>query len=602
MKSLLHRLRPAEHAETATEKSGKRMVGYFVRLLSTSELDVKLVKARLTPWNDQVNWGIYDRQFPPQDIPFQHLTHINYAFGSVKRDSGEVHLSDAWADVEIHYEGDDWNEQGSNLYGCLKAIFKLKKQNRNLKVLLSIGGATATPIDWEQPADGKQAQGYVSLLQELRAGLDQLAHHKGRPRGQYQLTVAVPCGMQNMQILKIDEMDRYLDFWNLMFAGSWEARAGHQANLYSDSPDGHSADKASRYYTSQGVHPSKIVIGMPLYGRAFANTDGIGASYSGVGEGKWEAGMWDYKTLPQPGAEEINDHRLGASYSYDRTKRLLISYDTQPIVTQKAKYITQYGLGGAMFWELDADKPEQTGGAIVRTVKEQFGQLERRENELSYPGSKSLPYNPSTFDSLTSSLNTTTTSFPPTAVGNDVSHLPTWSIALSKLAPLSTLLGKRRRQKQVVSLIVCVMEVEQSKQLQTKEEKARGMPGTLWIGHWKVTAPPAEGELPVSCGVKLWKEFGEKWGSGAMRKGDVVLLTNVEFNPPSELTVDSRSKPTITILYRTSPSYAGREMKMCPEDRALRPDLRLARSDAALRKVVDFARWFAGEFGGEGPP
>lgn len=29
--------------------------------------------------------------------------------------------------------------------------------------------------------------------------------------------------------------------------------------------------------------------------------------------------MWDYKALPLPGSEEINDHRLGASYSYDRS-------------------------------------------------------------------------------------------------------------------------------------------------------------------------------------------------------------------------------------------------------------------------------------------
>ena len=44
------------------------------------------------------------------------------------------------------------------------------------------------------------------------------------------------------------------------------------------------------------------------------HTDGI----QGVGEGSWEAGMWDYKALPQHGAEEINDHKAGASYSYDK--------------------------------------------------------------------------------------------------------------------------------------------------------------------------------------------------------------------------------------------------------------------------------------------
>lgn len=74
-----------------------------------------------------------------------------------------------------------------------------------------------------------------------------------------------------------------------------------------------------------------------------------------------------------------------------RNKRLLISYDTQPIATQKAQYINERGLGGAMWWELDADKEESTGGALVRTVKEALGGLEWRENELSYPGSSMSP-------------------------------------------------------------------------------------------------------------------------------------------------------------------------------------------------------------------
>jgi chitinase len=45
--------------------------------------------------------GIYGRKFPPQQIPFQHLTHINYAFANVNKESGTVTLSDTWADVEV---------------------------------------------------------------------------------------------------------------------------------------------------------------------------------------------------------------------------------------------------------------------------------------------------------------------------------------------------------------------------------------------------------------------------------------------------------------------------------------------------------------------
>jgi chitinase len=116
---------------------------------------------------------------------------------------------------------------------------------------------------------------------------------------------------------------------NGQFAGSWDSVAGHQANLFADDPNANSIDKSVQFYTSHGVSPNKLVIGMPLYGRAFAGTDGIGAPYSGelycrgstnragVGEGSWEGGMWDYKVLPLGGSQEINDHRLGASYSYN---------------------------------------------------------------------------------------------------------------------------------------------------------------------------------------------------------------------------------------------------------------------------------------------
>ena len=170
-------------------------------------------------------------------------------------------------------------------------------------------------------------------------------------------------GPSKFQIMHLRSMNQYLDFFNLMaydYAGSWDATSGHQANLYHSTSNPASTPfstaAAIMHYLSQGIPASKVVLGMPLYGRTFENTQGVGEAYSGVGAGSWENGVWDFKALPHAGAVEYLDQEAGASYSFDAAKGTLVSYDTLEMTKVKLDYVHATGLGGTMWWESSADK------------------------------------------------------------------------------------------------------------------------------------------------------------------------------------------------------------------------------------------------------
>ena len=131
-----------------------------------------------------------------------------------------------------------------------------------------------------------------------------------------------------------------------------------------------STSKALADYIAAGVPASKIVVGMPLYGRSFANTAGPGQPFSGVGQGTWEAGVYDYKVLPQAGAVVYSDTNVAASWSYDSSQRFMISYDTPAIIQQKTQLIKNQGLGGGMWWESSGDR--KGDGSLISTVSSFF--------------------------------------------------------------------------------------------------------------------------------------------------------------------------------------------------------------------------------------
>jgi len=382
-----------------------------------------------------VNWGIYGRKYPPANIPVQDLTHILYAFANI-RSTGEVHLSDDWADKDIHYSGDSWNDQGNNLYGNFKQIYLMKKQNRHLKLMLSIGGWTYSAnfhpvvvnqnaretfvrsavklledygldgldIDYEYPSNYEQAAGYTELLRMLREALDGHAIRKGAGC-RFELSIAAPCGASNYEKLHAQQMDQYLDMWNLMaydYSGSWESIANHQANVFKGPTN---TTAATSWYLSQGIPRHKLIIGVPLYGRSFMATDGPGSPFSGVGPGSWEAGSYDYRALPLPGSTVYRDPAAIAAWSYDSSKREMISFDDDVVGKWKAEWIIKEEFGGAMYWELSGDKTgwEERGRdgmdggdgkayvpgkSLVEVVKEAFGTLDASPNWLQYNESR----------------------------------------------------------------------------------------------------------------------------------------------------------------------------------------------------------------------
>jgi chitinase len=149
-----------------------------------------------------VNWAIYGRQHFVTDLPADKLTKINYAFANINATTGEVFLSDEWADIQFHYPTDVVSNITSStvLYGNFNQLFKLKQGNRNLKTTLSVGGwsyrgnfktALATEetrtrfaesalklvkdlgldgfdIDWEYPENGTDASNLVDSVKKLR--------------------------------------------------------------------------------------------------------------------------------------------------------------------------------------------------------------------------------------------------------------------------------------------------------------------------------------------------------------------------------------------------------------------------------------------------
>ncbi|CAF2944495.1 unnamed protein product [Rotaria sp. Silwood2] len=367
-------------------------------------------------------WSIYGRSYFIADIPADKITHINYAFANIGSD-GRIALGDSWADIEKAFPGDTWDQP---LRGNFNQLIKLKAKYPHLRTLISVGGWTwsdkfsnialtdqsrsifaascvefiqkygfdGVDIDWEYPVSGglsgnnrpEDKQNYVSLLEELRRQLNAV------PNKKYLLTVATGAGTERIADMDVSHMAASLDWFNVMtydFHGSWDTKTGHNAPLYKNDDETasdvapsyikskYNCDAAIQAYIRAGAPSTKILMGLPLYGRGWQGVTSTalnGFSQTASSQpptGTWENGIYDYDDLKKSyisSNQRYFDDKSKVPFLFNPSTGLWITYDDVQSINIKNNYIKQYNLGGAFFWELSSDRQAELIGATFNAL------------------------------------------------------------------------------------------------------------------------------------------------------------------------------------------------------------------------------------------
>ena len=361
------------------------------------------------------SWGVRSKGTRITELPGAELTHIIYAFARITED-GRLALGDPCLDAgECDSTAAPNARSGEG--GNMAALRQLKARHPHLKLFVAVGGWTGSgrfsdvavtaesrqafarsavdlvirrwsglfdgiDIDWEYPVRGGLATNVTRpedrvnctlLLQALRSELDAQGARDGR---RYLLTVATIAGPAVFAQLELDKVAATVDWFNVMtydyHAGS---RIAHfNAPLFAATGDptpGFNVDSTVQRYLQGGVSPSKIVVGLPFYGRVYggvgAGNDGLFQPAPGPVPDDWRTGT-DYRAIVRRRPEDNGFRRVlhpeaRVPFLYNATTLTWVTYDDAESIGEKVAYVRARGLGGVMAWELGGDD-----GTLVRTI------------------------------------------------------------------------------------------------------------------------------------------------------------------------------------------------------------------------------------------
>lgn len=283
------------------------------------------------------------------------MTHINYAFG---------HVTDSFDGVRI-----DNPER-------LKKIVGLKRRNRHLKVLLSVGGwgsggfsemvtdstlrrsfcqeclwtveeygLDGIDIDWEYPgsdlagisAAKTDRSNFTLLMRDLRETL-------GAERLLSMATIA------QAQFIDFRDVEPYVDFVNVM---SYDmARAPkHHSPLFASSNAEFTTSRAVQAHLDAGIPEIKLVMGIPFYGRGTSEY-GNYCDYGSI-------------SVDESKCVECWDEAAQVPYIADMKGSLVLGYENEKSVGIKCDYALEMGLRGVMYWDCAGDDDSFSLGRTV---------------------------------------------------------------------------------------------------------------------------------------------------------------------------------------------------------------------------------------------
>jgi chitinase len=378
-------------------------------------------------------WSIYGANYNianlQQNGVASDITHLLYAFGNVAPITGapdaQCHIADTWADYQTPYlPSVNGTAYSGPLYGNFAALQQLKQLHPGLKVLISLGGASAAntsgfayaagtaalrrqlaascidlfingdlgggvsaagvfdgiDIDWEFPG-ASDKRNFTLLLKEFRTQLDALgrANHT-----HYQLTIAAPAGSQNFSNLELARVSAQLDFLNVEtydYHGTWETTTNNAAPLFPNRQDpsygqGFDVEDTIRAYLDAGVPARKLVLGIPFYGRGWTGVPDVkhglfqsstGAAPSPAGDSLATDGVATYLQA-QTGYGRYFDPISLSQWSYDSATETFWTFDDPQTIAIKMFYVQSRvpgGLGGAFLW---AFKDDDSNGTLTKTM------------------------------------------------------------------------------------------------------------------------------------------------------------------------------------------------------------------------------------------